>query len=139
MNISRESKDKYEALLKEAAKASENAYAPYSDFKVGAALLSNTGKVFTGCNVENVSFGLSNCAERTAVFKAISEGVREFEAIAIYADIEEYISPCGACRQVLVEFNPGMMVICGCRDGSYKIKRLIELLPGAFTRKELQK
>ena len=139
MTVNRESKEKYEGLLKEAVKASKNAYAPYSDFKVGAALLSKNGKVFTGCNVENVSFGLSNCAERTAVFKAISDGVREFEAIAIYADIEEYISPCGACRQVLMEFNPGMIIICGCRDGSYKTKRLIELLPGAFMRKELQK
>lgn len=128
---------KYDELLEEAKKAAQYAYAPYSNFKVGAALLARDGRIFTGCNVENASFGLSNCAERTAVFKGISEGKRDFEAIAVYSDVEEYISPCGACRQVLMEFNPYMMVICGSKRGMYTVKRLIELLPGAFTKKDL--
>lgn len=92
-------------LIEEAKKAAKKAYAPYSGFKVGAAILTRTGKVYTGCNVENASFGLTNCAERTAVFKAVSEGDRDFLEIAIFTDTDKLFSPCGACRQVLSEFG----------------------------------
>ena len=90
-----------EALILQAKDAMKNAYAPYSEFRVGAALLAKDGAVFKGCNVENASYGATNCAERTAVFKAVSEGYREFEKIAIVASSGDYASPCGICRQVL--------------------------------------
>ncbi len=97
-------------LIKMAKQASQNAYAPFSGFKVGAALLTKSGKVFTGCNVENSSYGLSNCAERTAVFKAVSEGETEFTEIVISADSDKIFSPCGACRQVLSEFSSTLKI-----------------------------
>lgn len=122
----------YEKLIKEAMLAKEKAYAPYSKFRVGAALLSENGEVYTGCNVENISYGLSNCAERTAVFKAISEGIKEFKAIAIVADTEKIIAPCGACRQVLLEFNPEMEVIMANKMGEYKVNKVKNLMPLAF-------
>lgn len=84
--------------------AAGNAYVPYSHFRVGAALLTNDGQMYKGCNIENASFGLTNCAERTAIFKAVSEGHRDFEMIVVYGDTEQPISPCGACRQVMAEF-----------------------------------
>jgi cytidine deaminase len=118
--------EKYGHLLKEAGKAAEKAYAPYSKFRVGAALLTKEGKVFTGCNVENASYGLSMCAERVAVFKAVSEGYREFEAIAVVSD-PPGASPCGACRQVLHEFSPNIKVIFNGEQFS-----LTELLPKPF-------
>ena len=96
------------ALAKEAM---EHAYVPYSHFKVGAALLTKDGRVFKGCNIENASYGATNCAERTAIFKAVSEGYREFDAIAIVASSGDYASPCGICRQVLFEFLPDGKVI----------------------------
>lgn len=118
-------------LLKLAAEAQSNAYAPYSKFRVGAALLSADGSVFTGCNVENASYGLSNCAERTAVFKAVSEGVRAFTAIAI--SVPGGGSPCGACRQVLNEFNPAMKVYLGDEKGTLVRETTLDaLLPDAF-------
>jgi len=95
-------------LMKKAKEAAEFAYVPYSGFKVGAALKTTSGKIFTGCNVENSSYGLTNCAERTAVFKAVSEGEKEFSEIAVYVDSEILFTPCGACRQVLNEFNNKM-------------------------------
>jgi cytidine deaminase len=101
---------KYMELLQHAAKALENSYAPYSRFRVGAALLTEDGQVFTGCNVENASYGLSNCAERTAVFKAVSNGKKSFRAIAIVSDRTNPVYPCGACRQVLREFNPRIKI-----------------------------
>ena len=93
-----------EQVINAAQEAAENAYVPYSQFRVGAALLTKDGDIFQGCNIENASFGLTNCAERTAIFKAISEGHRDFECLAVYGDTKEPISPCGACRQVMVEF-----------------------------------
>src|SRR6478609_7284214 len=98
----------FDDLFEKAAIARLSAYAPYSDFRVGAALLTESGKVFTGGNVENISYGLTICAERAAVFAAVQAGEREFKAIAIVADTGEPISPCGACRQVLAEFSPAM-------------------------------
>lgn len=123
-----------ERLEKEARKASQNAYAPYSRYKVGAALLASDGRVFTGCNVENASFGLTNCAERTALFKAVSEGAMRFRAIAIAGGEEEPATPCGACRQVLAEFcGPDTPVRCVALSGdAVREFTLGELLPGTF-------
>ena len=116
-------------LVKMALEAREMAYTPYSHHKVGAALLCKDGTVIKGCNIENASFGLSNCAERTAVFKAVSEGALSFEAIAIAANTKAW--PCGACRQVLNEFSPHMRVLVTW-DGHVEMMNLSDLLPGAF-------
>ena len=106
-------------LMAEAEKAREQAYAPYSKFSVGAALLTRAGRIVSGCNVENASFGLSICAERNAVWKAVSEGEREFVAVAVTAGHSGGASPCGACRQVLHEFAPELVVYW--RDGSGRL------------------
>lgn len=98
-------------LISKAKEAMKFAYTPYSNFNVGAALLTKSGKVFTGCNIENSSFGATNCAERTAIFKAISEGERDFEKIAVVSSSNDYTYPCGICRQVLAEFMPDGEVI----------------------------
>lgn len=121
-------------LLARAREARANAYAPYSRFQVGAALLATDGRVFTGCNVENASYGLANCAERVAIGKAVSEGAREFAAIAVTGpDDVVPTAPCGACRQVLYEFGPDMPLIMpsGDADG-YQLTTVGALLPGAF-------
>ena len=120
-------------LINIAVEASEKAYAPYSKFAVGAALECDDGTVFTGCNIENAAYGCTNCAERTAVFKAVSEGKREFRRIAIFADTEEYCMPCGTCRQVLNEFAPTIEVLSVRRDGRYVSYSLKELLPKSFS------
>ncbi len=131
------------ALINEAIAMTERSYAPYSHFHVGAALLGKDGKVYTGCNVENAAYGPSNCAERTAVFKAVSEGCREFEAIAIAGGLEDsngkpqikdFCPPCGVCRQVLSEFcNKDFKIFL--TDGADNIKEftLGELLPESFS------
>ena len=120
-----------EDLLKLAADAAKSAYAPYSQFQVGAAILSENGEVFTGCNVENASYGLSMCAERTAVFKAISHGARKLTAIAVASP--GGASPCGACRQVLNEFDPDITVYLGNEKGQLIRETSIrQLLPDAF-------
>lgn len=122
-------------LLQKADEAANNAYAPYSKFHVGSALLAPDGRVFTGCNVENASFGLTNCAERTALFSAVAAGVREFSAIAIVADGEQLPYPCGACRQVLAEFcKPDVPVFIAARDqlDKFKTTTLGALLPHTF-------
>lgn len=98
-------------LILSAIKAKERAYAPYSGFRVGASLLTKSGKIYTGCNVENASYSLTICAERVAVFKAVSDGERDFKSIAISFDSEKFIYPCGACRQVLAEFSPNIKII----------------------------
>ncbi len=123
-----------ECLLARARDARQHAYAPYSRFPVGAALLTGAGDVVLGCNVENAAFGLTNCAERTAVFKAISDGVLDLRAIAIVGPEDERpCSPCGSCRQVLFEFNPALWVISpGGADMPPKVAQIAELLPGAF-------
>lgn len=120
-------------LLDFADKAKEKAYAPYSRFQVGAAILTKEGKVFTGCNVENSSYGAAICAERTAAVKAVSEGYHDFEMIAIASNgsDKETVYPCGICRQFLHEFNPDLKVICQSPDG-FKTYRLSELMPKGF-------
>jgi len=125
----------YEALIAKAMEARKKAYAPYSNFAVGAALLAKSGRIYTGCNVENASYGLSICAERTAVFKAVSEGEREFEALAVVTD--KGVTPCGACRQVLMEFGDDIQVIVADVTGRYRVFGLQELLPEAFNSKDL--
>lgn len=119
-------------LIKISQKAQYNAYAVYSGFKVGAALLCQDGKVFTGCNIENSSYGAANCAERTAVFKAVSEGYKKFKAIAITSSEGKLTFPCGICRQVLMEFSPEMKVILCENDRNPISYKLNELLPYAF-------
>lgn len=122
-----------ERLIAEAALALEEAYAPYSSYKVGAALLCEDGSVFRGCNVENASYGLSCCAERVALFKAISEGKRRFTAIAVVAEPGKTVPiPCGACRQVLAEFSPELKVIVKGPGEDLLDFTLRELLPFGF-------
>lgn len=122
-----------EAELIAAAKAArEKAYVPYSRFPVGAALLTADGKLYTGCNIENASFGLTNCAERTAVFKMVSDGIHEFTEIAVVADTDGPCSPCGACRQVLTEFGPNAKVYLTNLKGDVLRTTVAELLPGFF-------
>ena len=124
-------------LMAEAETARKAAYAPYSRFAVGAALLTKSGRVVHGCNVENASFGLSCCAERTAVFKAVSEGETAFTAIAITAGRGHGAEPCGACRQVLHEFAPGMWVYFRDARGGIVKRRLRALLASAFDGRSL--
>jgi len=126
----------YQDMIAKAMEAREKAHVPYSHFAVGAALLAQSGRVYTGCNVENASYGLSICAERTAVFKAVSEGERNFEAIAVVT--EKGVTPCGACRQVLLEFGEDIQVIVANGAGEYRVFTLRELLPEAFTPKHLE-
>jgi cytidine deaminase len=130
-------KEKYEKLIKEAERAKKKAYTPYSKFKVGAAVLCTDGKIFTGCNIENASFGLTVCAERVAIFKAISEGSTKFEAIAVIGDTDKPCSPCGACRQVMSEFCEDAPLIMANSKGDVKIKKVKELLPEAFGKNDL--
>ena len=129
-------------LIETAVKAREMAYAPYSHYKVGAALLAKSGKIYTGCNVENASFTPTNCAERTAFFKAISEGDREFEMIAIVGgkdgeELSKNCTPCGVCRQVMTEFcDKDFKIILGTPD-DFKVLTLEEIMPYSFSSTEL--
>lgn len=129
----------YKLLAQKAVEAKQFAYAPYSNFRVGAALLTEDEKIFTGCNVEISSYSLTICAERNAIFKAYSDGERKFKAIAISADTEDYISPCGACRQVISDLCGDIDVILINGKNEMKILRTQQLLPFAFTDKELNK
>lgn len=123
----------YSRLIEQAINAQKNAYAPYSNFKVGAAVLCKNGKVFTGCNVENSSYPVSSCAERTTICKAVSEGEKDFVAIAIVGgDLSEYCFPCGMCRQLIVEFNADMDVIVAKSTSDYKVYKASELLTHHF-------
>lgn len=115
-----------------AKEAQNKAYAPYSGFQVGAALLCKDGTVYTGCNIENASYGATMCAERCAIAKAVSEGAREFERIAITSSSNDFTTPCGICRQVLFEFMPDGEVVL-TNDTEYKIFKVSELIPGCFT------
>ena len=124
-----------ETLLNLARDAMKRSYSPYSGFSVGAAIHSLDGRVFQGCNIENASFGLTNCAERTALFKAVSEGANEFDVIAVAARGEEPAWPCGACRQVLSEFAPNIRVIVTWGDGQVSEANLQQLLPNQFNLK----
>ncbi|MCC8158080.1 MAG: cytidine deaminase [Phascolarctobacterium sp.] len=118
-------------LLAAALAARENAYAPYSKFKVGAAVETADGHIFTGCNVENASYGLTCCAERNAVFAAIGSGARSFKVLCVVADTEEPVAPCGACRQVLAEFPFEKIILANCK-GLTKVMTVAELLPYSF-------
>jgi len=126
-------------LMELAVQARERAYVPYSQFKVGAALLDAQGRIYLGCNIENAAFSPTNCAERTAIFKAVSEGVREFKALAVVADTEEPVTPCGVCRQVMAEFfDPQMPIYLGNLRGDVLKTSLAELLPASFTSEDLE-
>jgi cytidine deaminase len=129
----------YKKLVEMAYEAMENAYVPYSNFNVGAALLTKSGKVYTGCNVECASYGATNCAERTAIFKAVSEGEKEFAAIAIVSRTKDITYPCGICRQVISEFADGDLDIILAKDMEYKVFKLSEMMPFAFDKSELDK
>lgn len=127
-----------EQLVTAASEARERAYVPYSNFAVGAAVLSKDGKLFTGCNIENASYGMTNCAERTAIFKAISEGETEFTTLLVIADTVRPVPPCGACRQVLAEFCPrDMPVILTNLQGDQQQTTVEKLLPFAFTAEDI--
>lgn len=121
-------------LIDLVVETTKNAYVPYSHFPVGAVLVAKNGQVFTGVNIENASFGLTNCAERTAIFKAVSEGFLDFEELIVYGETEKPISPCGACRQVMAEFfNQDLLVTLVAKDKSTVVMTVKELLPYSFT------
>lgn len=125
-----------EELIKAAQDARIKAYVPYSNFKVGAAVLSKSHRIYTGCNIENASYGLCNCAERTAIFKAVSEGENELVTIAVIADTVKPVAPCGACRQVMAEFGIKSVIMCNLH-GEQHNATLEELLPYSFSKKHL--
>jgi cytidine deaminase len=122
----------YEALITAAKQARENAHAPFSNFRVGAALRAKSGRTFTGCNVENATLGLTCCAERVAIFKAVSEGERGFDAITVVADTDTLTPPCGACRQIIWEFCGDIPVILANLKGKVEHERSGTLLPKPF-------
>lgn len=124
-----------EKLLEQATEAREFSYSPYSNYKVGAALLTKTGKVYKGCNIESAAYTPSVCAERTAIFKAVSEGEREFSAIAVVTSNGG--APCGVCRQVMREFAPSLTVVMGDTAGHYEVLSLADLLPHSFGPEDL--
>ncbi len=122
----------YDTLVTAARAARENAHAPYSNFRVGAALRALSGRVYTGCNVENATYGLTICAERVAIFKAVSEGERGFDAIAVVAQTEKLTPPCGACRQLIWEFCGDVEIILANLKGRIEVRRASGLLPEPF-------
>ena len=119
-------------LVAAARRAARNAHAPYSRFRVGAAVLAGSGKTYAGGNVENASYGLACCAERTAIFAAVSAGERRIAAVAVYTPTPRPVTPCGACRQVINEFGPRADIVCACRSRERVETTLDRLLPGAF-------
>jgi cytidine deaminase len=131
----------YNNLVEKAIEAREKAYVPYSNFKVGAAVLTEDNHIYTGCNIENASYGATNCAERTAIFKAVSEGYTKIRAVAVIGDTTTHTYPCGICRQVIVEFaeDKDIDIILVKNKNEFLIRKLDELLPGAFTKKDLNK
>ncbi|XP_008321188.1 cytidine deaminase [Cynoglossus semilaevis] len=132
--------DPVKELIKKCLQARDMAYCPYSHFPVGAAILTTEGAIISGCNVENASYGLTVCAERTAIQRAVAEGYRKFTAIAVTCDItDSFVGPCGACRQVLMEFGSEWTVYLTKPDGSYKETSLSQLLPLAFSPTHLAK
>ncbi|ADQ15092.1 cytidine deaminase [Halanaerobium hydrogeniformans] len=128
-------------LLKSALKAQENAYVPYSNFPLGAAVLMDDGSIYNGANIENASFSLTNCAERSAIFSAISDGKEKIKALLLVSNTQKTITPCGACRQVINEFADGEIEIIMVTEkgGKEKIMSNLELLPGAFSEKSMEK
>ena len=129
----------YEALVEAAKAARLNAYAPYSGYRVGAALLTAAGEIYTGTNVENASYGLTICAERVAIGSAIAEGERDFVAIAVVTESDPPATPCGACRQVLAEFGPTLDVVCASTHGTRATHTIASLLPESFTKTTLDR
>jgi cytidine deaminase len=129
----------YSSLVARAREAKRNSYSPYSQFRVGAAVLTADGRVFTGCNIENGSYGLTICAERTALYKAVSEGGHSFVALAIASDEETYTPPCGACRQVIFELAGNIDVILTKKNGRSQVRKMLDLLPHPFDGKNLKK
>jgi len=130
----------FKELIIEAIKARENAYVPYSNFKVGSALITSDGTLYTGCNIENASLGATNCAERTAIFKAVSEGHKEIKVIAIVGNLNNYTFPCGICRQVINEFaTKDIKIIIAKNENEYLVKTMEEILPGAFSKEDLRR
>lgn len=123
-------------LIQAAIEMRKQSYSPYSNFAVGAAVLSNDGYIYGGCNIENASYGLTNCAERTAIFNAVSDGKRNISAIAVVADTDRPCSPCGACRQVIGEFKIPCIIMANLK-GEYKKVTLEELLPFSFSNTDL--
>jgi cytidine deaminase len=128
----------YKSLAEKAVEAKSKALPTYSNFHVGAALLTEDDKIFTGCNIESSSYSLTICAERTAIFKAISEGERKFKAIAVAGDTEGFISPCGACRQVISDLCGDIDVVLVNSKNETKVMKTSELLPFAFSDKDLK-
>lgn len=128
-----ESSPRMEDLLAIAVEARLRAYAPYSGYKVGAALLTTGGRVYQGCNVENASYGLTTCAERVALFCAVAAGERRFETLVVVSDTEEPAPPCGACLQALAEFSPDMTIVAANLSGDMRTFHLADLLPRPFT------
>jgi cytidine deaminase len=122
----------YDTLISAAKQARENAHAPFSDFRVGAAVRANSGRTYTGCNIENASYGLTCCAERVAIFKALSEGERGFEAIAVVTETDTLTPPCGACRQIIWEFCGDVPVILANLKGKIERESSAKLLPRPF-------
>lgn len=131
----------YKELIIKALEAREKAYCPYSNFKVGASVLFEDGKIYTGCNIENASFGGTNCAERTAIFKGVYEGNRTIKALAVVGDVTTYTYPCGICRQVIAEFveDKDTPIIIIKNEDEYLVKTFEEILPGVFSKKDLNK
>ncbi|ARK29072.1 cytidine deaminase [Halalkalibacter krulwichiae] len=126
-------------MITEALKARELAYAPYSKFKVGAALKTKSGKIYHGCNIENAAYSMCNCAERTALFKAYSDGEREFELLSVVADTHRPTPPCGACRQVIAELcSKDMKIVLTNLKGDIQETTVNDLLPGAFSPADLK-
>jgi len=123
-----------EKLIKSAKSAVKFAYTPYSKFRVGAAILTSKGKIFSGTNIENASYGLTICAERVAVFKAVSEGEKKFKALAIYTNTKDFTYPCGACLQVMAEFSPNLYVVLINNKGEIKQHSISSLLPHTFNK-----
>jgi cytidine deaminase len=129
----------YKELIDAAVAARENAYVPYSNFKVGSAVLMEDGSIFSGCNIENASYGATNCAERTAIFNAVSHGHTKIKALAVIGDPHNFTFPCGICRQVMVEFaeNKEIPIIIIKNEDEYMVETMEDILPGAFTKIDL--
>lgn len=128
----------YKALVRRALAARVHSYSPFSRFRVGAALLTTRGKIYTGCNIESSSYGLTICAERTAIFKAISEGEKKFKALAVVSDHRSYTPPCGACRQVIMDLAGDIDLVMGKSNGEFQVKKMRDLLPHPFTAHNLE-
>ncbi|SFQ36628.1 cytidine deaminase [Caldicoprobacter faecalis] len=124
-------------LIDEALKVKERAYVPYSNFRVGAALLAEDGSVYTGCNVENASYGATCCAERVAIFSAVADGKRSFKAVAVVSDYKGFTFPCGICRQVMLEFDIPTVIVADS-NGTYREYTLKDLLPNGFKKFDMQ-